>query len=133
MDHEPFFLPGKMPEKINEYLKSSGQETTDDKGQMIRILLESLAAKYNDVIKIIEGVTGNTIDVLHIVGGGCQNDLLNQLTANATGKKIVTGPIEATVLGNVLVQALATGQVKSLQEGRGMLAGSFELKEFLPA
>ena len=132
MDHEPFFTPGKMPEKINEYLKSTGQHEIEDKGQMIRVLLESLADKYNYVLKLLEDVTGENIDIMHIVGGGCQNELLNQLTANAIGKKVITGPVEATVLGNVLVQAMAAGQLKSLQQAREMLSSSFELKQFLP-
>ena len=70
--------------------------------------------------------------MLHIVGGGIQNELLCQFTANALGKKVVTGPIEATAIGNVIMQAIATGQIKSLAEGRDIVRNSFELKEYEP-
>jgi rhamnulokinase len=78
-------------------------------------------------------LSGRPIEVLHIVGGGIQNELLNQLTANATGKTVATGPIEATVIGNVLVQALAQRQIKSLSEGRALVARSFAGKEYTAA
>lgn len=132
-DHGAFFAPGQMPEKINDYLKSTGQQEIIDKGQMVRVILESLAVRYRQTLQSLERLTADTIDVLHIVGGGCQNELLNQFTANATGKKVIAGPIEATVLGNVLMQNLASGQIGSLQAGRQIAARSFPLKEFQPA
>ena len=110
----------------------TGQKTTDDKGQIIRIILESLALRYRAVAEYIEDITGNTIDVLHIVGGGIQNELLCRFTANAIGKKVITGPIEATASGNILMQAIATGQIKSLSEARDIIRKSFELKEYEP-
>jgi len=131
-DYKSFLSPGKMPEKINAYLLSTGQAQIDDKGQLIRVILESLAVRYCQVINTLEQLCGNKIDVLHIVGGGCQNNLLNQFTANATGKKVVAGPIEATVLGNVLVQAITAGAIDSLTQGRNIIAESFDLKEFEP-
>ena len=102
-------------------------------GQLVRIVLESLSFYYRWVLERIEEITGNRIDVVHMVGGGTQNKLLCQFTANATGRKVVTGPVEATAAGNILMQAIATGQVKSLAHGRAIIADSFDLKEYLPA
>ena len=132
VDDSGFLAPGDMPKRINAYLAESGQKTIDDKGQMIRVILESLALKYRLVLQRIEDITGQSIDCLQIVGGGIQNELLCQFTANAIGKKVVAGPIEATASGNLLIQAKATGQIKSLAELREIVRNSFELKEYQP-
>ncbi len=132
VDESAFLAPGDMPKRIYEYLERTGQKTTDDKGQMIRIILESLALRYRAVMEYIEDAAGQTVDVLHIVGGGIQNELLCQFTANALGKKVITGPIEATASGNILMQAIATGQIKTLSETREIVRKSFELKEYDP-
>jgi rhamnulokinase len=121
-----------MPERINSYLAETGQKRIDDKGHMIRMILESLALKYRVIMERIEDITGQSIDCLHIVGGGIQNELLCQFTANSIGKKVVAGPIEATASGNLLMQAKATGQVKTLAELREIVRNSFELKEYQP-
>ncbi len=131
-DCSDFLAPGDMPTRINEYLSRTGQQTTDDKGQMVRLILESLALKYRSTLEAIEDVTGERIDVLHIVGGGIQNELLCQFAANATGKRIVTGPIEATASGNILMQAVATGRLRSIEEARDIVRQSFDLKEYQP-
>ena len=81
----------------------------------------------------IEAMTGNSIDILHIVGGGIQNELLCQFTANALGKKVITGPIEGTAIGNILMQAKAAGQIDSLSQARKILRNSIEIKEYEPA
>jgi rhamnulokinase len=121
-----------MPKRINEYLNRTGQKTTQDKGQMNRIIMESLAIKYRHIINAIEDVTDNTIEILHIVGGGIKNELLCQFTANATGKKVITGPIEATASGNILMQAMATGQIETLDQAREIVRNSFDLKIYQP-
>jgi rhamnulokinase len=132
VDNSGFLAPGDMPERINSYLAETGQKTIDDKGQMVRVILESLALKYRVIMERIEDVTGQKIDCLHIVGGGIQNELLCQFTANAIGKKVVAGPIEATASGNLLIQAKAAGQIKNLAELRKIVRNSFELKEYQP-
>jgi rhamnulokinase len=132
VDEGVFLAPGNMPDRINEYLRSTGQNPTEDKGQMIRIIMESLALKYRQVMDAIEDVTGNTIEILHIVGGGIKNELLCQFTTNATGKKVITGPIEATASGNILMQAKAVGQINTLDQARKIVRNSFELKEYQP-
>jgi len=132
VDYSGFLAPGDMPKRINDYLTGTGQEPIDDKGQMIRTILENLALKYRSIMQAVEDVAGHKIDLLHIVGGGIQNELLCQFTANALGKKVITGPVEATASGNILMQAKATGQIRTLAEAREILRSSFELKEYQP-
>jgi rhamnulokinase len=131
-DCAEFLAPGDMPARINDYLSARGRDRIDDKGQMIRTILESLAFKYRWAAERIEEITGKAIDCLHIVGGGIQNELLCQFAANATGKPVVTGPIEATASGNILMQAKATGQIESLAQARAIVRNSSELKEYQP-
>jgi len=131
-DNSDFLAPGDMPARINQCLSATGQKPTQDKGQMVRLVLESLALKYRTVLNAIEDVTGKTIQTLHIVGGGIQNELLCQFTADATGRKVIAGPIEATASGNILMQAKAAGQLKSIDEARQIVRNSFEMKEYLP-
>jgi sugar (pentulose or hexulose) kinase len=131
-DYGEFFAPGDMPAKINRYLAETGQNKIDDKAQMVRLILESLAFKYRYVMEAIEDVTGRQIEALHIVGGGINNELLCRFAADATGKKVIAGPAEATASGNILAQAIACGQVKSLAAGREIVRNSFELKEYQP-
>ncbi len=132
-DHSAFFSPGDMPAKIDTYLSETGQEPTDDKGLIVRGILEGLAFKYRRVMDMIEDTTGNTVDVLHIVGGGTQNLVLNKFAASATGKKVQAGPVEATAIGNVIMQAIGTGQIPDLSRAREMVRNSFKVKQFLPA
>ncbi len=132
VDYSGFLAPGDMPKRINDCLAETGQKPIDDKGQMIRTILESLALKYRSIMEAIEDATGDTIEILHIVGGGIQNELLCQFTANALGKMIITGPIEATASGNILMQAKATGQIQSLAQAREIVRNSFDLKEYQP-
>ncbi len=131
-DSSEFLAPGDMPARINKHLSETGQKPTNDKGQLVRLVLESLALKYRSTLEAIEDVTGRTIDVLHIVGGGIQNELLCQFAANAIGKPVVTGPIEATASGNILMQAIATGQIQGLAEARQVVRNSSDLKEYKP-
>ena len=131
-DNSDFLAPGDMPSRINKCLADTGQQPTQDRGQMLRLTLESLALKYRSVLNAIEDVTGDRIEVLHIVGGGIQNELLCQFTADATGRKVITGPIEATASGNILMQAKATGQIESTAEAREIIRNSFEMKEYQP-
>jgi rhamnulokinase len=131
-DCSDFLAPGDMPSRINKHLSDTGQTPTTDKGQMVRLILESLALKYRRTLAAIEDVTGEAIDVLHIVGGGIQNELLCQFAANAIGKPVVTGPIEATASGNILMQAKAVGQIRDIAEARQVVRDSFDLKEYRP-
>jgi rhamnulokinase len=130
-DHD-FFTPGNMADKISSYLTKTGQKAIRDKGQIVRVVLEGLAFKYHDVLRQIEEITRKKIDVVHIVGGGSQNELLSQFAADAMGCKVMCGPVEATSIGNIIVQALAAKQVDSLSQARDIVGQSFELKAYLP-
>lgn len=131
-DDSSFFAPGDMPARIRDFCLRTGQTPPDTKGGFIRCALESLAFKYRWVIEKAAELTGRPITVLHIVGGGSQNRLLNQFAANALGRPVVTGPIEATAIGNVLMQMLAVGQLKSLAEGRELVRRSFPVETYQP-
>ena len=96
------------------------------------MILESLALYYRWVLERIEAITDNTIEVLHIVGGGSKNKLLSQFTTNAINRKVIAGPVEATASGNVLMQAIATGQIESVQQARKVVRRSFELEQYTP-
>ncbi len=132
-DDPLFMAPGDMPARIREYCQATGQSVPETRGEIVRTALESLALQYRANFERIEEVTGKKIETIHIVGGGCQNKLLNQFTADATAKPVVAGPIEATAAGNVLVQAIATGVVENLAEARQIVRNSFELEDFTPA
>jgi len=132
-NHSEFLSPGDMPGRINKYLADRGQPVISDKGQMIRVILESLAFNYRWVLEKIEEITGKDIDVLHIIGGGIQNELLCQFTADSIGRKVIAGPIEATASGNIVMQAVATGQIKSVRQAREIVKNSFELTEYIPS
>jgi len=131
-DDNAFLQPGDMPAAIREHLRRSGQKVIEEKGQLVRVILESLALRYRWAIDRLEQLIGRRIEVLHVVGGGIQNELLCQFTADALGRRVVTGPVEATASGNIIMQALATGRLSSLQEGRDLVARSFALREYQP-
>ena len=131
-DYELFFRPGGMPQRIAEFLKQTGQRVPDNKGEMIRCICESLALKYRWSMERLEQILGRKLDVLHIVGGGSQNKLLNQFTANAINKPVICGPTEATAIGNILIQAMALGAVKDQAEIRQVVKASFPTEDYLP-
>ncbi len=132
LDDPHLLAPGDMPLKIMAQCRRMGQKVPETPGEFTRVILESLAATYARVRDTIEKVTGKTYTHLHIVGGGSQNELLNQLAADATGLHVLAGPVEATALGNIMVQAMACGQLDSLTAGRELVARSSQLREFIP-
>jgi rhamnulokinase len=131
-DHGPFLSPGDMPGKIERFCASTKQRTPSTRGEFIRTCLESLALAYRQTLEGLEQMLGRKIAVIHIVGGGSQNELLNQMTADACGRTVIAGPVEATAAGNVLVQAMAVGLVKSLAEARAIVRASLETRQFTP-
>ncbi len=132
LDLDQFISPGEHPERIRQFCVLSGQEVPSDVGSITRVILQSLAERYRQVLELLESLTKKSIETIHIVGGGSQNALLNQMVADRTGRRVVAGPAEATALGNALTQAMGTGQVNSLEELRAVVRGSFELHEFTP-
>lgn len=131
-DDSRFLSPADMREAIREYCRETSQPVPETEGQFIRCALESLALKYHKVLNWLEELTGIPIKVIHIVGGGTQNELLNQFTANSCQIPVITGPVEATGLGNVLVQARAAGAVSSLSEIREIVRNSVETTTYEP-
>ncbi len=120
-----FSTPGDMPTRIQDYCERTGQGRPETHAQILRTAYEGLALLYADVYGDLEKLTERTLDTLRIVGGGCKDKLLNQLAANATGRTVVTGPIEATATGNLIMQMLAMGDIASLAEGREIIRNSF--------
>jgi len=127
---DSFLEPGHMPERIDEFCRRTGQTPPAQPGSMIRTILESLALRYRQVLESLETLTGQRIEVIHIVGGGSQNKLLNRFVAEATGRTVVAGPAEATAAGNILVQAIGAGRLDSLEAARAVIRASFELDTF---
>ena len=127
-----FLNPKSMKTEIYEFCKKTNQKLPENIGQYGKIIFYSLAFLYKKTLDEIRELTNLEIDTIHIIGGGSQNEYLNQLTADAAHVKVVSGPVEATVLGNVIVQAAANGDVKNIEEGRRIIKDSSELKEFLP-
>ena len=129
-----FLPPGDMPGRIQDYCVRTGQQRPETHAQILRAAYEGLAFLYADTYDKLEELSGRTLETLRIVGGGCKDTLLDQLAANATGRKVITGPNEATATGNLVVQMLAMGDIKSLAEGREIIRKSFsdETREFEP-
>ncbi len=131
-DYEAFNTPGDMPNKIREYCRMTGQYVPESRGEVMRCIYESLALKYRMTFKALEDMTGHPYPCLHIVGGGTKDGLLSQFASNACGVEVITGPIEATAIGNISVQLMAMGEIADLKEARKIIASSFEQKKYEP-
>ena len=127
-----FMAPADMPTEIQSFCKETSQPIPSDKAAIIRCILESLALEYRRVAEQIDQITGKYFPIIHIFGGGSKNRLLNQFAADATGRTVLSGPVEATVIGNSLVQAIAVGEIASLSEGRSVVHDSFDIVEYEP-
>jgi rhamnulokinase len=131
-DHDGFLNPDDMPSAIDRYCRRTEQPAPRDPAACTRAVLESLAYKYRVVIESLESLTGVRVEEIRVVGGGSRNRLLNQFTAEATGRRVVAGPVEATALGNIAVQMLATGAVGSLADARVIIERSFPVERYDP-
>jgi rhamnulokinase len=131
-DHPSFMAPGDMLGRIRSFCEETGQEPPQGPGEISRCIFDSLALKYRHVIEQAERLSGSPVEAVHVVGGGSRNALLCQLTADATRLPVLAGPVEATAMGNVTVQALARGQVGSLEEIRGIVRSSVEVERHEP-
>ncbi|MEN4042353.1 MAG: rhamnulokinase family protein [Anaerolineaceae bacterium] len=132
-DSIEFLKPGNMPARIRAFCERTEQPQPEDVGAVVRCTLESIALRYRWVIERLEELLGRRLDTIHIVGGGTKNRLLSQLTADATGRPVITGPIEATAAGNLLVQAMAIGELSSPDDLRAIVCRSFPVETFHPA
>jgi rhamnulokinase len=132
IDVDAFLEPGGMPRKITEHCLSRDLPPPETPGQFTRTILESLAERYRQVLEKLEALAGRRCDVIHIVGGGSRNALLNRLVAKATGRTVIAGPSEATAIGNVLIQAIGAGELSGLEEARAVVRRSFGVEEYRP-
>ncbi len=131
-DRKTFLNPTNMAEAMDRYFVETEQPVPKSPAEYVRCVLESLALKYRLVLDQLKGLTGRSIDRIHVIGGGSQNELLCRFTANATGLLVLAGPVEATAIGNILVQAMALGHVDSLPAMRAIIRGSFESRCYEP-
>ena len=131
-DHPRFFNPSSMTAELRASLAETGQTAPDDPVLLAKVILDSLALRYASVLETIEGLTGRDVPGIHIVGGGSLNAYLNQATADAAGRPVLSGPVEAAAAGNLVVQAIACGEIASLAEGRRLLRQSAAPRRFEP-
>lgn len=131
-DAPAFMAPDNMPEAIRGFCRQTGQPVPADEGAILRCALESVAMKFRHLLGMCEELAGGRIETIHIVGGGTQNRLLCQAGADASGRRVVAGPIEATATGNIMVQAIADGSVGSIAEAREVIRRSFTVDEYEP-
>jgi len=132
-DDPSFLNPPDMPQAIADFCTRTGQTPPDGVAQTVRCILESLAMKYRWVIERLEAVTNVPIETVHIIGGGSRNALLCQLAADVTGRRVLAGPVEATAIGNLCIQAIAKGELGSLAEARALIRASFPMAEYRPS
>jgi rhamnulokinase len=131
-DDAVFATPGGMPGKIRAFCEKTGQPVPRDHGEILRVATDSLALKYRVVYERVRMLTSRDFKRLHAGGGGIQNELLSQATADALGLEVVAGPVEATSCGNVITQMIATGHLQDIHAGRDLIRRSFEFKNFSP-
>jgi rhamnulokinase len=131
-DDERFLSPAGMLEAIATQLKETDQTMPSTPASIAKVILDSLAFRYASVLRTIEQLTNQRLEGVRIIGGGSQNHYLNQTTANAMRLPVVAGPVEATVIGNVMVQAISAGRFRSLSEGRQYVAAKMPSQKFLP-
>lgn len=132
VDDPRLLAPANMPATLQTLAQEKGFDAPRTRGAILRCGLESLALRYRRTLQELDSLTGQTTGVLHVIGGGCQNALLCQMTADACGIPVVAGPVEATAAGNILLQALATGAIPTLDAGRAIVARSFPLVRYEP-
>ena len=132
--NDPAFAePGEMPTRIVDYCARTGQPAPQDEGAIVRCIFESLALKHAESLDVLGRVTGRELDEIHVVGGGANNELLCRWTAEAAERSVLAGPAEATLVGNLLVQAMALGEISSLEEAREVVRGSFNSVIYEPS
>jgi rhamnulokinase len=131
-DDASFYFPVHMPAALQDFCRRTGQPVPGEPGAVVRCALESLALRYRWVLECLEALTGQRLEIIHVVGGGSQNSLLCQFAADACDRPVLAGPVEATAIGNILVQAIGLGLLGSLAEAREVVRRSFEVRTFAP-
>ena len=131
-DDDLFSPAGDMPARIREYCKRTGQHVPENMGEIVRCIFESLALRYRWTAEKLEAMTGHKYPVINIVGGGTKEAMLSQFAADASGKTVCAGPTEATALGNIAMQMIATGELSDMWEARRVIRNSFDIKVYEP-
>jgi len=131
-DDASFQAPGDMPAAIAAFCERTGQKVPSEEGAIVRAAIESLALRYRQVLAGLEELTGARVNTIHVIGGGTQNRQLCQATADACGRRVVAGPIEATAIGNIMTQAVSAGAVGSISDAREVICASFPVEEYHP-
>jgi rhamnulokinase len=131
-DDPRLMAPSNMPEAIASLCRESKASTPESHGAVVRCALESIALKYREVLSYLEQLAGRTIERVHIVGGGAQNQLLCQMAADACNRPVFAGPVEATAIGNCLMQAISAGDIADIAEAREVVRRSFDVVEYEP-
>jgi len=124
--------PGDMPKRIRQFCINTNQCVPESKGEIIRCILQSLSLKYRMTLESLEEITGKKYASIHMVGGGIKDEMLCQFTAEATGRTVLAGPVEATAIGNLMMQIMAIGEVKTLKEIRKIVKNSFPITKYIP-
>ena len=132
-DSPEFVAPGNIPKRVREFCEKTGQYVPQSVGEVMRCIYESLAMKYRLTLEKLQDCTGKKYPIIHVIGGGTKDTLLCQMTASSCNIRVSAGPVEATVLGNIAVQLLAQGEIKSIAEARKIISNSENVKEYLPA
>jgi len=132
VDPDAFLEPGEMPAKISAHCSAAGQKPPDSVAATVRTIFEGLALRYREVLESLEALLGRKLEIIHIVGGGSRNRILNQFVAEATNRTVIAGPSEATIMGNILIQAMGAGELGGLSEAREIVRRSTTLETFTP-
>ena len=132
VDHQDFYHPGEMPKRVVEYCKRTNQYVPQSRAEIVRCIMESLAFKYRYVFDGLCEIVKSQISKLHMVGGGCKNNMISQFTADALGIEVTSGPIEATAIGNITAQLIALGAIENISQARAIIKNSFEIKSYFP-
>lgn len=131
-DDSSFYSPESMVDAVKEYCEKTGQKVPQSDGELARCVFDSMALAYRKSLEELEKICNKEFDDIHIIGGGCQNTLVDQIAADVTGRKVIAGPIEATAIGNILMQLITVGELSDINSGRQLVAKSFPQVEYLP-
>ncbi|MBQ2546773.1 MAG: rhamnulokinase, partial [Clostridia bacterium] len=131
-DDPLFSTAGNMPKRICDYCARTGQHVPENVGEIVRCIFESLALRYRWTAEKLEEMTGRKYPVISIVGGGTKERMLSQFAADASGRVVMAGPVEATTLGNIAMQCIATGEIRDMWEARRVIRASFPIEEYTP-
>ena len=129
---KPGLIDNNMPDRIKSYCRETGQKIPETPAEIVRGVIESLADKYTNTIKMIEEITNKSIKEIYIIGGGSRNALLCQLVANTTNLPVYAGPVEATAIGNIMIQAISMGEIDSIAQGSKIIRESYKIKKYYP-